>query len=518
MNLVVGSGPAGIACAAALLDAGERVTLLDAGLSLEPDRLAAKARLAVDAPAAWDPADVARLQEAPPPVGGVPDKRAYGSDYPFRHPAAATRLSLASTGLRPSYAAGGFSAVWGSAILPYTDRDLAGWPIATRDLAAAYAAVARLLPLSARRDGLETRVPLARDPDGALPLSRQAQRLLDTTERHRGALEAAGLQVGQARLAVEPRGCLRCGLCLTGCPRDLIYNATASRDRLVPRGLITRTGLIVRAVRESADGVVVEAVGPDGTAQAIPGTRVFLGAGPINTTEIVLRSLGWFYRTVTLKDSQYFLMPVFGLRGMPGVETEALHTLAQAFLELDDAAIGPGTIHLQAYSYNAMMRALVLARLGVLRHVVPVSRLLGRLMLLQGYLHSDHSGTIAATLRRDRAGDLLDLAGAGNPATAPMIAAVRRKLTRLSLRTGIIPIRPLVDVTLPGRGFHSGGSFPMAGRPAPGQSDRLGRPHGLARVHCIDATIFPTVPATTITLTVMANAYRIGAAVAGGAS
>jgi choline dehydrogenase-like flavoprotein len=30
-------------------------------------------------------------------------------------------------------------------------------------------------------------------------------------------------------------------------------------------------------------------------------------------------------------------------------------------------------------------------------------------------------------------------------------------------------------------------------------------------VHVIDSSVFPTIPATTITLSVMANAYRIGA-------
>ncbi len=40
-------------------------------------------------------------------------------------------------------------------------------------------------------------------------------------------------------------------------------------------------------------------------------------------------------------------------------------------------------------------------------------------------------------------------------------------------------------------------------------TDRLGRPHGLKRVHVIDASTFPSISATTITLTAMANARRI---------
>ncbi len=40
---------------------------------------------------------------------------------------------------------------------------------------------------------------------------------------------------------------------------------------------------------------------------------------------------------------------------------------------------------------------------------------------------------------------------------------------------------------------------------------RLGRPAGLHRVHLVDSSVFPTVPPTTITYTVMANAQRIAA-------
>jgi choline dehydrogenase-like flavoprotein len=68
----------------------------------------------------------------------------------------------------------------------------------------------------------------------------------------------------------------------------------------------------------------------------------------------------------------------------------------------------------------------------------------------------------------------------------------------------------MVQIAEPGRGFHSGGSFPMRKNPGPFETDILGRPHGFQRVHAVDATVFPTIPATTITLSAMANAHRIG--------
>ncbi len=67
----------------------------------------------------------------------------------------------------------------------------------------------------------------------------------------------------------------------------------------------------------------------------------------------------------------------------------------------------------------------------------------------------------------------------------------------------------MLKVEQPGKSFHFGGTFPMSVDPQPGQTDTLGRPAGLQRIHLVDSSCFPSIPATTITLSVMANAYRI---------
>lgn len=52
----------------------------------------------------------------------------------------------------------------------------------------------------------------------------------------------------------------------------------------------------------------------------------------------------------------------------------------------------------------------------------------------------------------------------------------------------------------------------MRQNPGAFEVDLLGRPHGLSNVHLVDSSVFPSLPATTITLSVMANAHRIGTA------
>jgi hypothetical protein len=129
---------------------------------------------------------------------------------------------------------------------------------------------------------------------------------------------------------------------------------------------------------------------------------------------------------------------------------------------------------------------------------------------VQGYLHSDESRTIEMTLKRDGARDCLHLHALPNPETRRTVKRVMRELLRQSRRLGGLVLPPMLQLAEPGRGFHCGGSFPMRENPQPFESDCLGRPHGWKRVHAVDATVLPGAPATTITLSVMANAHRIG--------
>jgi len=519
---VIGAGPTAISCARALVQAGKEVTLLDAGLQLEPQRQESVRTLAASDPSHWDRQSTAFLREGVSTgKGGIPLKLLFGSDYPYREPAGATCIVREGVDAKPSYALGGLSTVWGSAVMPYRQEDISDWPISVDDLAPGYRAVLQSMPLSARKDDLNNFFPLYCEPSNSLPMSRQAVAMLSDLERNRSALNARGVFFGSSRLAVrampsdEGPGCAQCGLCMYGCPRKLIYASDQSLAVLQQTGLLHyRPGLTVEVVEESAAGVTIHAVEASGNRTTFNGERAFLAAGLLNTTAILLRSLGAYDTPLRIRDSQYFLLPILRMRGTDKVTREGLHTLAQLFIEIFDESISPHTIHLQTYTYSDLFLDRVVHALGPLRSLFPMETFLGRLMLFQGYLHSSHSSSISATLERTASGDALRLKAVPNSETSRLVGKLTRKLIKLSTQTGVVPLPPLLEMGMAGRGYHSGGSFPMSADPGAGESDWLGRPHSMQRVHAVDATVLPSIPATTITFSAMANAFRIGHAVA----
>jgi choline dehydrogenase-like flavoprotein len=522
MYCVVGSGPAGVACAAALLQRGHVVRMLDAGVQLEPEREQVVARLAQSLPEGWSLADRNWLTTGMnPDAHGIPQKLLFGSDYPYRTIKSDLDVSFDRVGLRPSFALGGLSTVWGAAMLPYAERDMVGWPITAQRLAPHYRAVLELTGLSAENDDLTEFFPLFCDPRGHLESSRQAQAMRRALDRNRDKLRQTGVYFGRARLALrakgspEQTGCVYCGMCMYGCPYGYIYNSAATVKQMSSSANFQyQADAVVNSVAEKGDEVVVCGNhGVTGERFELRAQRVFLATGTIPTTGILLRSLSAYDHTLQMKDSQYFLLPVMLTKHVGKVRREQLHSLSQLFLEVLDPGISPYTVHLQVYSFSDLIGKAIRKSLG------PFAGALGfaarefenRLLLIQGFVHSAHSSEIAVTLQggRTQNRDQLLLTATLNPDAKKTVHRVVRKLLRNALRLGVVPLPMLLQVAGPGRSFHAGGTFPMRDQPSRFETDVLGRPPGWRRIHAVDATVFPSIPATTITLAVMANAHRI---------
>jgi choline dehydrogenase-like flavoprotein len=514
LHCVVGSGPAGVACASALLARGAKVLMLDAGIVLENSRRALVDKMAAQKPADWSAAQLADFKSGMTAgAKGIPLKLAYGSDYPYRETDAHLPADYDGVALRPSLAQGGFSAVWGAAMMPYAERDMAGWPVAPKNLAEHYSAVAKLTGFSGVHDDLEKIFPLHTEPPAVLALSAQAKILHTRLAENRAALQVAGIYFGQARTAVRAgeNGCVYCGLCMYGCPYGFIYNADQTLRALRQNPNFTyRADCVVEKVRE--DGETVFVAGHHRVSREpfeIAASRVHLAAGVVSTAGIVLRSREIFDRPVRLKDSQYYLFPLLLTRRAGDVRREALHSLSQLFVEIFDDEITPRSVHLQIYSYNDLVGQAVRQPFGPLAKIFgPLARALeDRMLIVQGYLHSDHSSQIAVRLQTD---GRLKLQAELNPEVRPAIRRVLKKLFRHRQQFGAWPLAPMLQVSEPGRGFHNGGSFPMRANPGELETDVLGRVRGWRRIHIVDASVLPDIPATQITFSVMANAHRIG--------
>lgn len=513
---VVGSGLTGLSAAHALVRSGRQVLMLDVGRELEPD-LARQVEPLSRKPAwSWTEEEKGFLfRGVESSTSGVKEKRLFGSNFssapvhgqPFIKRGAAFYSSGAKCGL---------GNIWGAGLLPMHANDMGDWPVSYEDLEPHYRDVLEFMPLAGQNDSLEKDFPLFGVPNRH-QLSRQALHLLANLNKNSVALHEKGFSFGASRLAASYKGvnggleCQNCGMCMYGCPYGILYSGITTLDELQrAENFSYRQGVVVQRLEQSGEEITIHSTAPDGTPlEPVRVAKVFLAAGPFGTTRIVLHSLALYDRPVQVKTSEQFYMPLLSFQGFSNIEYEDKHTMCQAFVELLAPHISPYFVHFSMYTHNDLYKKALKKLLGKAFGVAtPILDLvLSRLYFAFCYLHSDHSPTIVAQLKEG--GNALLLDGRDNPEAVKTLKKIKKLLRSSIMQTGLMPVPGYSGKRLPGAANHSGGSFPMRKNPSSLETDLLGQLPGFANLHIIDSSIFPSITATTMTYSVMANAHRI---------
>jgi choline dehydrogenase-like flavoprotein len=399
--------------------------------------------------------------------------------------------------------------------MPFSRSTFQQWPVSFDEMAPHYAATLREIPVAAEEDDLADLFPLLA-PTNAMP--ELAPRTLDVLRRygrHRASLSEHGVTVGRARLALAAKDCVRCGMCMTGCPYSLIYSSAHTFDRLRAQGRVTyRAGLMAHKIGQDDQGAWVRArdLATD-RDHVFRADRIFVAAGAMGTTRLVLGSLDNPPATVEFGESRQYVVPFVSTRPVEDPRERDDFTLNQFNMLIDFGQEGYDTAHVHFYPYSqAFMDALP----GILQHpkARPLTRaVVRRLTVGLGYLPSWASPRVQVTHRRVSDSLLPEITvGPASEETPPMFAKVLRRLAKTAPKLDLWPVVTHAKLSGAAKSYHFGGSFAHQGGSATDRtSDRLGRLASWDRVHLVDGSVFPSVPSTTFTLTVMANAHRIAA-------
>jgi choline dehydrogenase-like flavoprotein len=521
--IIIGAGPAAAAAALACTRHDDvQVTVLDVGGQLEQEHQQARLRLASQPASEWQPHDLRTITRQPVLSGrspGLPEKRAFGSDFPFRD--FGQRAGLVSedpvSDALISGAYGGFSNVWGAQVMPFTDRTFDDWPVPSDEMRRHYGTILHSLPFAGEHDDLAELFPLLAPVQPLPPMSERSGAVLESYRRHRARLRARGVVMGRARLAMSAPDCVRCGLCMTGCPYGLVYSASQTFDSLRRHGRVDyHDGLLAVRVDEAGDRVTVQArdvVG--GGHHTFVADRVMIACGAIGSSRLVMGSLGLYGTPVRVQESTQFMLPFLSARPSADPRHTADFTLNQ-FNMVVDLDGGHDVSQLHFYSYNPAFLEALPAMLRTPFSEPARRALLRRLTVALGYLPSWASPSFRLEVRAEvEPSGLPKVMLTPDPSSTADQAFLRRVLRKVVGAAPLIdlwPALPALAMSAPGKSYHWGGTFPHTSDPAVGgpfASDLLGRVGSWRRVHVVDAAVFPTVPATTFTLTIMANAHRI---------
>lgn len=152
------------------------------------------------------------------------------------------------------------------------------------------------------------------------------------------------------------------------------------------------------------------------------------------------------------------------------------------------------------------------------RHI-PMSRRYG-VDLLKGLLSSCVVGNLflpgqLTMARVSLKGDgSLAVSGAYSDGVALLMDEARKKLSKAYWSIGALMLPGSYTLGHPGGDIHYAGTLPMRDTPVLGETSSLGEVEGMDGVYVVDGACLPSLPAKSHTLTIMANADRIGRAIA----
>jgi choline dehydrogenase-like flavoprotein len=515
--LIVGSGPAGVSAAWPLVRAGLSVTMIDAGQSKLPSSPAA------DSFAAWRQSKQRIHDVLGKDFGGLADSGNYSPKFltPLGRAILAESARRAPIIHAPNalmtraFASGGQSNIWGAFCTAFDDDDLRGYSISATDLAEGYVATAKRIGLTGVKDDLDSfhgsHLPLLTPP----PLSPAAEALLNAYTRSQ---KRSDFMLGYARNAVLTQGrgnrggCVQCGLCLYGCARGSIYNSALELPKLraFPRFNYLQDVEVKKLLSLECNSQTVLA--RDNTENfEIRSRTLLLGAGTLNTTALLLDYFKKHEEKIRLLCNPVagmaFILPLFFGEAQPEFGFGLGH-LSYVISRDDDYATGV------IYSADTLPLGLLAERMPFTRPLALAfsASMAPALLMATAYLSSDASNvTLSLTKEPDKT--VLAIESATSDDARARLLETRSKLRWAFGKLGVYLVPGSFTISPPGSDAHLAGTVPMGGKSQMScnvQCELVSQPN----VFVIDGCWLPRLPPKHCTFTIMANAHRIGTAIA----
>ncbi len=409
--------------------------------------------------------------------------------------------------LAGSYLAGGWTSIWGATMLPWHFSAYASWGLNSTKMISALEEITSRIPVMSSIDYLTESFKMNLKHFNLRP---------DTflyTEMLKRISPSNLLTFGSSRLAISPIastsdvGCIKCGLCLKGCPFDHIWSAKSEWDELradVTEKSFSRVAGLVKSIMHSPESRSwsLKYLDSDLAEEKIEEFDiVVLASGSLSTASILINSN--LFEEVIIKDSPLTIVPFFldKLKVIGGLESRI--TLSEVFIVGNTSLPIEEHIYMQAYGGSNEILERIMLRYKFLRFVPrkvlnAFVKRIGVAMIFQG---GNFGGEISVHLSENmiRIDESKEKSAEGRQKLKLFLRKIRRQGVHF-----LWAFRYEAEV---GEGYHFGASIPMGEMKLVDYSGEFKSAPGL---YCVDTSVLPMVSCYPITLTAMANAFRIG--------
>lgn len=499
--IIIGSGPAGVSVTFPLVEAGKHVLMID-GAS---DSFAVN-----DSVDRWKRMLGPRLEALLPEDGLSPKLRTPVARQIVSNFIQATNIrseNFVSIGAR---ARGGLSCIWGGFVCELDSEDIKDWPFSIAELRPSYKIVTERIGVSgSETDEMADFFGRSGAVQPPLPVGPSAGRLLNHYYSGSHGTEFALGVARNAILTVDRRDRQACDLrkdCLWGCGRGAVYDA---RFDLVELKRHTTFRLVDEAfainLARSQGGWKVFT--QDGRTFTAP--RIVLAAGTLGTAALVIPLLPNIVSELRLLNNPVLAMPLLVPARLGQSPLQKGYSLAQLGYRFRYGSAPTDYVTGAIYEVDGLPAASFTARLPFGRRAGTkfFTAISPALLVATGYFPGACSDN---KLQWQRNGDQVSIVVRGGIDTnlPSKLKMVLRRLRKVWWQLGALTL-PGASLAAAGTDVHYAGLFAMGRNTAYG-STAWGELNAAAGVYIADGAALPTLPSKYPTLTIMANADRIG--------
>jgi choline dehydrogenase-like flavoprotein len=522
--IVVGSGASAVHAAYAIVERGASVLMLDVGTRdqtyepLIPDGPFTRIRRTDGRQHRYFLGD--RFEGIPLASLGAGPQMTPPRQYVLENARAFSPIDSQSFEALQSFALGGLASTWGAVAFPFLDQELVRAGLSPQELRPHYKIVARRIGVCGEQDDLG---PLHGAIESLLPpldLDHNAGMLLSHYQEKRNQLQKRGIRMGRPLMAVLTQP-LRGRSAHAYHDMDFWSNAGASvyrpastlHELSAMAGFSYRPSCLVESFSEHGERIRLH-VKPlaTGGIETLETRRLVLAAGALGTGRIVLKSLARYDSPVPITCNPHLYMPCLHYRNLGAAPSDRCHSLAQLTAIYDPSGDREHLVQAQLYSYRSLLLFRLLKEsLLPYRESLRVMRLLySSMVLLVIQFEDSQAPGKHCILRRGLTGrpDRLEISYTASDDALGQTRRGVKAFRGLMRQLGCLPLR--VVQAPHGSSVHYASLLPFHADEKLLATAPSGRLWGTRGVYIGDGASFAYLPAKGLTLTLMANANRIG--------
>src|SRR3989344_1139410 len=288
-------------------------------------------------------------------------------------------------------------------------------------------------------------------------------------------------------------------------PLAYLYNTASEIENLRKHKNFTYIpNQLVQTIKDYKKFVEVQTLSIDKSKESkYDASYVILAAGSINTTRILLRSLNLYnYKTTFLTKANY----ISACLHLGKLETPSS---GQMVITSKDTHQGIENFYIQFYKFNPQAIQKVLNYIPLHRFLSsPLLTLFAPSLMIADirFPSFETKGKFVKLVRRKNDSDVLEISFKESLYELADHKKVFKNIKKQLHLLGLFPLKTIVDYTT----SHYAGGIPYQQKPGKISSDINGKLHQAKRIYIADSSTWRALPAKAPTLTIMANASRVG--------